>query len=524
MANPANPLQDARRVVSDEAAVAPLTAQGPPSAATEGQRLYFENETITGLTCHDCHALPSGTSSAVRNVEPFALARRTNFKPVTLLHSWRKEQPGPITRHDLTDGRMLFLPPLGAGFSATGLMFSLRRTTGLQNRLLTPQGVVDVVSFVRQLDSGLAPATQRGWPLEREGVDATAAELRDYLMDQAERRNCDVVVFGESTVDGERRALRWTWDRATGRFVASTRSVEPVELDFFVEQARAGEARNAFLGLPVGMGRRFGVDADLDDLFDLDERLAGTDPHDPDCDGDGHPDGVELAHGSDPLSVESAPRDERAPEVRDLRLAYTNVHVAKVQFDTDEPARWRVRLVPESGPEHSVASDALSFNHTAILTELPGDTGFAVHVTALDSSGNEREVELAGGARTTELLSPYDTVVSAVATRVIESGGGELALEVDFDVAFKNGAPAPSHEVIARLFVNDELVRDGLVAPLTGADGRATFAVRCTDLAPGDVVSIGVESIRAEQGVANDWSMPDTPPHLRRAFVTYSGS
>lgn len=49
------------------------------------------------------------------------------------------------------------------------------------------------------------------------------------------------------------------------------------------------------------------LDADDDGLSNLEEFLAGTDPHDPDSDGDGVSDGVELHHGSDPLSAASKP-------------------------------------------------------------------------------------------------------------------------------------------------------------------------------------------------------------------------
>jgi uncharacterized protein (DUF1800 family) len=49
------------------------------------------------------------------------------------------------------------------------------------------------------------------------------------------------------------------------------------------------------------------LDADSDGLTNLREFLAGTDPRDSDTDDDGASDGVELAHGSDPLAPTSKP-------------------------------------------------------------------------------------------------------------------------------------------------------------------------------------------------------------------------
>ncbi len=48
-------------------------------------------------------------------------------------------------------------------------------------------------------------------------------------------------------------------------------------------------------------------DADHDGLSNRDEFLAGTDPHNPDTDGDGVSDSVELANGSNPLSAAKRP-------------------------------------------------------------------------------------------------------------------------------------------------------------------------------------------------------------------------
>jgi hypothetical protein len=49
------------------------------------------------------------------------------------------------------------------------------------------------------------------------------------------------------------------------------------------------------------------ADLDHDWLMNVDEHFFGTDPTKPDTDGDGHPDGIEIQLGSDPLDPQSTP-------------------------------------------------------------------------------------------------------------------------------------------------------------------------------------------------------------------------
>ncbi len=53
------------------------------------------------------------------------------------------------------------------------------------------------------------------------------------------------------------------------------------------------------------------LDSDNDGLTDYDEvYVYGTDPYNPDSDGDGYSDGIEVYYGSDPLNADSYPRGE----------------------------------------------------------------------------------------------------------------------------------------------------------------------------------------------------------------------
>jgi len=54
------------------------------------------------------------------------------------------------------------------------------------------------------------------------------------------------------------------------------------------------------------------IDSDCDGLTNAEEKLYGTDPNNPDTDGDGYSDGVEVKSGYDPLKP--APGDKIATE------------------------------------------------------------------------------------------------------------------------------------------------------------------------------------------------------------------
>ena len=56
-------------------------------------------------------------------------------------------------------------------------------------------------------------------------------------------------------------------------------------------------------------GSDIGVDTDQDGLCDRTEPTYHTDPNDPDTDGDGYPDGIEVLDGDDPLAPSEPLRD-----------------------------------------------------------------------------------------------------------------------------------------------------------------------------------------------------------------------
>lgn len=62
-------------------------------------------------------------------------------------------------------------------------------------------------------------------------------------------------------------------------------------------------------------------DSDGDGLTDEQEKLWGTDPHNPDTDGDGYPDGIEVANGYNPLGPGKLIDAKSAAEIQQIQQA-----------------------------------------------------------------------------------------------------------------------------------------------------------------------------------------------------------
>jgi hypothetical protein len=100
---------------------------------------------------------------------------------------------------------------------------------------------------------------------------------------------------------------------------------EPQQTAFFL---------SALDGTPTILGADFDSDADL--LPDLDEPAHGTDPADPDVDGDGLLDGAEVRAGLDPLSPSDAVGDFDGDGLSNASEAVLGTHAVSRDTDSDE--------------------------------------------------------------------------------------------------------------------------------------------------------------------------------------------
>jgi len=519
---PANPFEDPRRVVN--AAIGFSEPGGEPQAADAiaGQDAFFDTTSDIIASCNDCHTLPTGTSNEIVLDEPNLADPRRNHKVVASFNGiWRKGQPTMPTVM-FADGGSEERPTLGSAISSAGLKDSIKDFVDIPLFTLTEAQRRDISAFVTQIDSGLAPAVHRAWLLDGDAPRRVYGALRTYLMPQAQARHCDVAVFGTVEVDGAARELRWFWDRATGRFVPEDSALASRPLEFFVQGAAQGLASNVFLGLPVGMAERFAVDFDHDDLKNADELALGTDPFDPDSDGDGDPDGHEAANGGDPTDDSVTSTDATPPVIENLRVVYTTTRVAKILFDTAEPTRF-LATWSGGGRSGAVSSERFDKKHTVLLRDLVANRVQSVQVTAIDHGGNRISTDVPG-IRTEPFVFPFDVILVDATVSEQQDSAGVLRFELRGRVQLKTGGSASGYQLRVDVFKNGVLTQPNVIGSTSGGGGFSTVVVEETGLVPGDEITANVRALWTPGAGPRTWSMPDTPPENRAFSVTYTGS
>jgi hypothetical protein len=124
----------------------------------------------------------------------------------------------------------------------------------------------DVEAFLLAFDTGVAPAVGLQVTVGEAGQTspATVERIR-LLMQQAEIGNCELIIKG--IYQGARRGFVYTRD---GVFQPDRRLDSTVHWEELIRTAGPG-AELTFTGVPVGSGRRLGIDRDSDGSPDGDE-------------------------------------------------------------------------------------------------------------------------------------------------------------------------------------------------------------------------------------------------------------
>lgn len=486
--NPANPFEHPRRVVSDTRRKGFDFDVHARLSAVRGQERYFSEPSVGNDSCNDCHTLPTGTNNDFFPDELDDVAHRNTFKNTAFNGLWRKEQKTRVTvkeRFRPAEER----PPLGAGSSHAGLsngVFEFNQ----DNFNLPSDFEQDIALFVHQLDSGLAPAVHQAVLVAPS--DPSPLALTAYLWPQARKRNCDLVVIGTVDLGSGPQKLRWYWDRVQKTFRSEDADLAPQSLAFFTAQATAGTGTNLFLGLPVGMGRRFAVDPDNDLLFRQDEAQHGTDPRDPDTDDDGFLDGTELRFGSNPLGNASVPSTLQGPAITQLRELYHTARVAKLVLEADRPVHVQVDYASNLGDVGQFV-EALEYKtiwELALRDLKPSNETANVHrlytgtITVTDEFGHSAQTPLPAFetlpfTNAFEFGTPNPIEVECILrdlslVSALPAGAGGYALTFTARVENRKlDAPAPlaNHAVVARV------IRNGVVETVIDVNGAAPAAV-----------------------------------------------
>lgn len=229
------------------------------ASAARGQQIFNNSRTDGGLvTCNTCHTaslFSSGTNGII--IPGLLLQEPQDFKVPQLRGLYQK------TGMRVAQGEQL----AGYGFIHDGTFDTLM--TFLRAPVFTFRNDDerrDVEAFLLAFDSGVAPAIGLQVTVsDHNKADAAVASRINLLMQQADIRNCELIVKG--VFNGVQRGFLYV---GGGRF-QSDRQIEPaIEWETLVASAGAG-AELTFTGVPVGAGRRLGIDRDRNGALDGDE-------------------------------------------------------------------------------------------------------------------------------------------------------------------------------------------------------------------------------------------------------------
>jgi YVTN family beta-propeller protein len=247
---PPNPLQNLDRTFPDPSA-------GP--SAERGRQL-FNNSPLDGglVSCNVCHNSTPGFQSGTNNliIPGLLLQESQDFKVPQLRGVYQKTG---------------MLQASGAQISGFGLIHDGSVDTLLDFlrlpvfRFKSDDDRRDVAAFVMAFDSGIAPAV--GLQVTINGGNqgsAAASERVQLLAAQADAGNCDLVVKG--IYRNEHRGFVYVG----GMFQPDRQGDGLLHWQELAQAAKAG-AELTFTGVPVGYGRRLGIDHNGDGKLDGDE-------------------------------------------------------------------------------------------------------------------------------------------------------------------------------------------------------------------------------------------------------------
>jgi len=238
------------------------TFPNPPTGpSAERGRQLFNNAPLDGglLSCNSCHAASPSFLSGTNNliIPGLLLQESQDFKVPQLRGAYQK------LGFQNSAGEQVS----GFGFTHDGAvdtLFDFLRLPVFTFR--SDNDRRDVEAFVLAFDSGLAPAV--GLQVTVNGENKSSAAVTDriaLLVAQANAGNCDLIVKGIYL--GAHRGFVYAGNET---FQPDRQSESLLSLQALVQTADSGSALT-FTGVPVGYGRRLGIDRNGDGKLDGDD-------------------------------------------------------------------------------------------------------------------------------------------------------------------------------------------------------------------------------------------------------------
>ncbi len=249
LAFPPNPNQNLDRTL----------ATAPAGTSAQEGFVFFTTTPFTiGLTCATCHALPKGTNSLV--IANVLLQEAQSFKVPQLRSAYQRQGRAPVGG----------LSTSGFGLLHDGSensVFNLLSRPVFQALSTQTANKQKLQSYVLSFDTGTAPTIGHAVTATAANVSSptVAADLA-LLVQQAQAGNCDLIAKGEFR--GAPHGFHF--QTAAASFRADAAALGSFTLAQLQTEIAAG-ADLTFIGVPVGLGARIGVDRDVDATLDADE-------------------------------------------------------------------------------------------------------------------------------------------------------------------------------------------------------------------------------------------------------------
>lgn len=397
-------------------------------------------------SCATCHAPPHGTNAEVQPATTTFFP--THATKVSQLRGVQDKLAPPLQvfpggSHPFRTENGWGLNH-GAGLAALG-EFVDQFAPGMPD----PAQRAAIAAYVSQFDTGLAPATT--WQRTINPATHSPTEFDkalEFIKGQAVAGHCDAVVIGAGDNGNGLLPYGLVYDHVLDRWQTPTgwATFDKQQLTFLTYSSGLTVT---FMGMPLGAGRRFAVDRDNDGLLNDDEaNYAPYTPSaitNPDTDGDGFPDGHEVANGDDPRVANASSQDTTDPVfTRRPRVIYVTSSTAKLEFSTNEPTFARVL-----GPHVATVSPAaggFDVNHSILVRELEPNTAttFTVEITDPAQGVTTMAVSWTGP------LAPTNTQegsrVASIATGTYNSTTKEMPVDVHIE-NFLDGTPLTGYTV-----------------------------------------------------------------------------
>lgn len=454
-------------------------------------------------TCLDCHALPTGSDASITDTMMTTPASGLSIKTAQLRGMWTKTFS--LSNIDESNppnfglASVSVVPVPGTGVFHSGIIDDPDEFVEIFFPGILQSERDDIKEFMREFDSGLAPATMYS---ERLDVNTLAATQVPYLMDQAENTNCDLVMIGRYRVGSTWNDVSVWYDttQTTPVFIADDSTIGPFTWAQIQGAVAASAAELLVLGVPYWSGERIALDRDRDGIYNVDElNFSGgpLDPTNPDTDGDG------LWDGYDPLPLTFPnPVVPGAPVPSTPTEVFATTNSIKITYTTDVLSLTRIEYGTttaygqfEGDPFPQIPGDETNHwkrKHTAFLRLLEDGKPYHFRIHTIGQNG---QTAVTPDMTTAMFLADhFDNVrVDSMSLAGVRTGA-DVAYTADVTVVDNQGNLIPNAQVTARLTTYNGLNigTQTTLQATTNAGGVAQLAFAAVTHAAGDTVVFDV--------------------------------